>query len=58
MIRSDSYATGFDEDVLSEPTTQCPECDGLVTTNVIETVCEDCGLVIDDQRTNHGTEFA
>jgi transcription initiation factor TFIIB len=40
------------------PTTQCPKCDGLVTINVIETVCEDCGLVIDDQRTTHRAEFA
>jgi transcription initiation factor TFIIB len=58
MIRSDSYATGFDEDVPSEPTSQCPKCDGLVTTNVIETVCEDCSLVIEEQRTNHRPEFA
>jgi transcription initiation factor TFIIB len=58
MIRSNSYATGFDEDVPSELTNQCPECDGLVTTNVIETGCEDCGLVIDDQQTNHRLKFA
>jgi hypothetical protein len=58
MIRSDSYATSFDEDVPSELTNQCPKCDGLVTTNVIETVCEDCGLLIDDQQTNHRPEFA
>ena len=58
MIRSDSYATGFDEDVPSELTNQCPRCGGLVTTNVIETVCEDCGLVINEHRTNHRPEFA
>ncbi|GAA0236994.1 hypothetical protein GCM10009000_060570 [Halobacterium noricense] len=58
MILSDSYATGFDEDVPSELTNQCPRCGGLVTTNVIETVCEDCSLVIDDQRINHRPELA
>ncbi len=58
MIRSNSYATGFDEDVPSELTNQCPRCGGLVTTNVIETVCENCRLVIDDQQTNHRLEFA
>ncbi|WP_435159059.1 hypothetical protein [Haladaptatus sp. DFWS20] len=58
MIRSDSYATGFDEDVPSEITNQCPRCGGLVTTNVIETVCEDCNHVIDDQQTNYRPEFA
>ncbi|WP_342765905.1 TFIIB-type zinc ribbon-containing protein [Haladaptatus sp. DYF46] len=58
IIRSDSYATGFDEDVPSELTNQCPRCDGLITTNMIETVCEDCGLVIGDQRTTHRPELA
>jgi transcription initiation factor TFIIB len=58
MRLSGSYATGFDEDVPNESTTQCPECGGLVTTNVIETVCEDCGLIINEHRTTHGAEFA
>ncbi|WP_458190323.1 hypothetical protein [Haladaptatus sp. NG-WS-4] len=58
MIRSDSYATGFDEDVPIELTNQCPRCGGLVTTNVIETVCEDCSFVIDDQRPVQGAKFA
>jgi transcription initiation factor TFIIB len=58
MILSDSYATGFDEDVPSEPTNRCPKCGGLVITNVIETVCEECGFVIDDQRTTHRSELA
>ncbi len=58
MILSDSYAAGFDEDVPNELINQCPKCDGLVTTNVVETVCEDCGLVIDGQRINHRPELA
>ncbi|ERG97748.1 MAG: transcription initiation factor TFIIIB, Brf1 subunit/Transcription initiation factor TFIIB [Haloquadratum sp. J07HQX50] len=33
------------------------ECDGRVTTNAVETVCEDCGLVIDEQRIDHGPEW-
>ncbi|WP_227377595.1 hypothetical protein [Haladaptatus halobius] len=49
MILSDSYATDFDEDVPSELTNQCHRCGGQVTTNVIETVCDDCSLVIDEQ---------
>jgi len=32
-------------------------CDGRVTTNAIETICEDCGLVIDEQRIDHGPEW-
>jgi len=38
-------------------TNPCPECDGRVTTNSVETICEDCGLVIDEQRIDHGPEW-
>ena len=52
------YESNFDEDVQTESSAnQCPECDGHVTTNAVETVCEDCGLVIDEQRIDHGPEW-
>nr|WP_244605463.1 TFIIB-type zinc ribbon-containing protein [Halorhabdus rudnickae] len=38
-------------------TNQCPECDRHVTTNVKETVFEDCGLVIEEQRLDNGSEW-
>jgi transcription initiation factor TFIIB len=58
MTISDSYDRGFDEDIRAESSAnQCPECDGWVTTNAVETVCEDCGLVIDEQRIDHGPEW-
>ncbi|GAA5434826.1 hypothetical protein Hjap01_04318 [Haloarcula japonica] len=58
MATRDIYETGFDEDVRTETSAnQCPECDGRVTTNAVETVCEDCGLVIDEQRIDHGPEW-
>ncbi|SFL64415.1 transcription initiation factor TFIIB [Halogranum rubrum] len=58
MATRDIYETGFDEDVRAESSAnQCPECDGWVTTNTVETVCEDCGLVIDEQRIDHGPEW-
>ncbi|MGQ4557245.1 TFIIB-type zinc ribbon-containing protein [Halobellus sp. GM3] len=58
MATRDIYETGFDEDVRTESSAnQCPECDGRVTTNAAETVCEDCGLVIDEQRIDHGPEW-
>jgi transcription initiation factor TFIIB len=54
----DIYETGFDEDIQMESSAnQCSECDGRVTTNAVETVCEDCGLVIDEQRIDHGPEW-
>jgi transcription initiation factor TFIIB len=58
MATRDIYETTFDEDVQTETeSNQCPECDGWVTTNAVETVCEDCGLVIDEQRIDHGPEW-
>ena len=54
MATRDIYETSFDEDVRTESSAnQCPECDGRVTTNAVETVCEDCGLVVDEQRIDH-----
>ncbi|WP_408960778.1 transcription initiation factor IIB [Natrinema sp. 74] len=58
MATRDIYATTFDEDVQTETeSNQCPECSGRVTTNAVETICEDCGLVIDEQRIDHGPEW-
>ena len=58
MATRNIYESGFDEDVRTESSAnQCPECDGRVTTNAVETVCEDCGLVIDEQRIDHGPEW-
>ncbi|WP_254547331.1 transcription initiation factor IIB [Halomarina pelagica] len=50
------YETGFDEDA-STGNTPCPECGGQVRTNRVETVCEDCGLVIDEQTIDYGPEW-
>src|SRR6056297_3815121 len=58
MATRDIYETSFDEDVQTESNAnQCPECSGRVTTNSVETICEDCGLVIDEQRIDHGPEW-
>jgi len=51
MATRDIYETDFDEDVQTESNAnQCPECDGHVTTNTVETVCEDCGLLVIDEQ--------
>jgi transcription initiation factor TFIIB len=58
MAIRDIYETGFDEDIQTDSSAnQCPECHGHVTTNAVETVCEDCSLVIDEQRIDHGPEW-
>lgn len=38
-------------------TSACPECDGQVATAGRETVCQECGLVVDEQRIDHGPEW-
>lgn len=58
MAISDIYETGFDEDVQTNSSANhCPECNGRITTNAVETVCEECGLVVDEQRIDHGPEW-
>ena len=52
----DIYETTFDEDV-QPSANHCPERNERVTTNAAETVCDDCGLVLDDQRIDHGPEW-
>ena len=51
------YERSFDEDVEQNERNTCPECSGRVTTNTHETVCDDCGLVIDEQRIDPGPEW-
>jgi transcription initiation factor TFIIB len=36
---------------------QCPDCDGSLRTGGHETVCEDCGLIFDDQQIDRGPEY-
>lgn len=36
---------------------QCPECDGQVQFTESETICSDCGLIIDDAQIDHGPEW-
>lgn len=57
MATRDIYDNGFDEDVPTDNTTVCAECNGRVRTNSVETACEDCGLVIEEQQIDHGPEW-
>jgi len=54
---SEAYERGFDEDVEQNDANTCPECGGRVTTNVDETVCDDCGLVIDETKIDRGPQW-
>jgi transcription initiation factor TFIIB len=59
MERLDTDARTFDEDVPTPDRTDtaCPECAGAVTTSDIETVCVDCGLVVNEDRLDRGPEW-
>jgi transcription initiation factor TFIIB len=57
MATREIYAQTFDEDVSSDRTPTCAECGGQVRTNSIETACEDCGLIIDEQPIDHGPDW-
>jgi len=57
MATRDIYGQTFDEDVSSDQTPTCAECGGQVRTNSMETVCEDCGLIIDEPQIDHGPDW-
>jgi len=42
---------------MSRDRPRCPECDGRLKTEAEETVCGDCGLVVDAERIDHGPEW-
>ena len=47
MTFREVYQTVFDEDVQPDSSaSSCPKCNGRVTTNVVETMCEDCGYLV------------
>lgn len=48
MALREVYETTFDEDVL--PTTDCSDCGANVRTSGCETICKDCGLVLESDR--------
>ena len=59
MSIRDIYQTGFDEhrEATNQHIRGCPECDGVVRTITQETLCEDCGLILDEQRVDRGPEW-
>ncbi|ELZ68619.1 transcription initiation factor TFB [Haloferax prahovense DSM 18310] len=57
MATRDIYESGFDEDVPANTNNSCPDCGGCVRTNTLETLCEECGLIIDEYQIDHGPEW-
>ncbi|QLG29539.1 transcription initiation factor IIB family protein [Halorarum halophilum] len=57
MSLRDVYETGFDEQTDRTLSADCPECDGRVIVDAGERRCDDCGLVITEQRLDRGPEW-
>jgi len=53
------YNSTFDEQSGNQlpNETRCPECDGRVRADGGERACEDCGLVVEERRIDHGAEW-
>ncbi|UHQ98944.1 transcription initiation factor IIB family protein (plasmid) [Natrinema zhouii] len=56
MATRDIYTTTFDEGVQTTTTT-CPDCGGNVRTTDRETVCEDCGLILEVTQLDRGPDW-
>ena len=60
MPITEPYERTVDESIPTAHTAEqagCPDCDGHVVTGDGETACVDCGLVLDDERLDHGPEW-
>ncbi|WP_394343709.1 transcription initiation factor IIB [Haloterrigena salifodinae] len=56
LATRDIYTTAFDEGVQTTTTT-CSDCGGSVRTTGRETVCEECGLILEDTNLNRGPDW-
>ena len=57
MRRATVYERWYDESTEQTDANTCPECDGRVTMNTVETVCDDCGLILAEQGVDTGAEW-
>lgn len=58
MSLRDIYETGFDESTGNTISADCcPECSGLLVTDAGETSCDDCGLLLSEQRLDTRPEW-
>ncbi|QRV17750.1 hypothetical protein JMJ58_22510 (plasmid) [Haloterrigena salifodinae] len=56
MATRDIYTTTCDDGVQTTTTT-CPDCGGSVRTTGCETVCEKCGLILEDTHLDRGPDW-
>ncbi|MFC6615966.1 transcription initiation factor IIB family protein [Halopenitus salinus] len=51
------FATTDEDGQFDQETDRCPECGGRVSTTSIETVCDDCGLILEETIIDRGPEW-
>ncbi|WP_226043290.1 transcription initiation factor IIB family protein [Natrinema sp. DC36] len=56
MATSDIYTTTFDEDIQTAAT-DCPDCGSSVRQAGHEMICEDCGVILEDQQLDRGPDW-
>jgi transcription initiation factor TFIIB len=56
-MTTSNHANRPADDAPGESTADCPECGGRIRTETEETVCAECGLVLDDQPIDAGPEW-
>ncbi|WP_226483198.1 transcription initiation factor IIB [Natrinema amylolyticum] len=56
MAPRDIYTTAFDEDVQTTAT-DCPDCGGSIRQTGRETICEDCGRILENNHLDRGPDW-
>ncbi|WP_222913464.1 transcription initiation factor IIB family protein [Natrinema sp. SYSU A 869] len=56
MATRDIYTTAFDEDVQTTAT-DCPDCDGNIRQTDRQMICEDCGLILENNQLDRGPDW-
>ncbi|GAB7121031.1 transcription initiation factor IIB [Natrinema sp. JCM 9743] len=57
MATREIYTTAFDEDVQTTATS-CPDCGGSIRTTDCETICEDCGRILEETYLDRGPDWS
>ncbi|GAB3022179.1 transcription initiation factor IIB [Natronobiforma cellulositropha] len=57
MAASDNYQQTIDEERSTLRTDQCPDCGGRAVTENHETICHECGLILEEDRLDRGPDW-
>ena len=57
MAASDNYQQTIEEERSTLRTDQCPDCGGRAVTENHETICQECGLILEEDRLDRGPDW-